>query len=229
MGVGSKVLIISGSHKGLEGKVIAMSKKKTSDHGMSMKDQQNEEEVDPDSYVSVELRAGGSKVEIKRKRLELKSSKKRNRSRSRDNSPVNYSREDRHEESKMKAAKPLKWVMEGIQVRVVSKKVADGRLYNKVLPVMTVLDRCTFEVFSEELNCAFTYLREKDIETVLPRSKDIEQRDKGNLDVIILRGENKGSTGTVKSIDKKKDKVEVLVDFIKIVTVSQDDCSLKVN
>ena len=39
MGVGSKVLIISGSHKGLEGKVIAMSKKKTSDHGMSMKDQ----------------------------------------------------------------------------------------------------------------------------------------------------------------------------------------------
>ena len=126
----------------------------------------------------------------------------------------------------MKSAKPLKWVSEGIQVRVVSKKVADGRLYNKVLPVMTVLDRCTFEVFSEELNCAFTYLREKDIETVLPKSKDLEQRDKGNLDVKILRGEYKGSNGTVKSIDKKKDKVEILVDFINIVTVSQDDCSL---
>ena len=126
----------------------------------------------------------------------------------------------------MKSAKPLKWVSEGIQVRVVSKKVADGRLYNKVLPVMTVLDRCTFEVFSEELNCAFTYLREKDIETVLPRSKDLEQRDKGNIDVKILKGEYKGSIGTVKSIDKKKDKVEILVDFINIVTVSQDDCSL---
>ena len=94
---------------------------------------------------------------------------------------------------------------------------------------MTVLDRCTFEVFSEELNCAFTYLREKDIETVLPKSKDLDSRDKTNLDVKILRGEYKGSTGTVKSIDKKKDKVEILVDFINIVTVSQDDCSLKVN
>ena len=114
-------------------------------------------------------------------------------------------------------------------MRVVSKKVADGRLYNKVLPIMTVLDRCTFEVFSEELNCAFTYLREKDIETVLPKSKDLDSRDKTNLDVKILRGEYKGSTGTVKSIDKKKDKVEILVDFINIVTVSQDDCSLKVN
>ena len=134
-----------------------------------------------------------------------------------------------HEESK-KAPKPLKWATEGIQVRIVSKKVADGRLYNKVLPIMTVLDRCTFEVFSEELNCAFTYLREKDIETVLPRSKDLEgERDKSNVDVIILRGEHKGSSGSVRSIDKKRDKVEILVDFCNIVTVSQDDCSLKAN
>ena len=239
MTIGSKVMIISGSHKGLEGKVLAMTKKKTADHGMSMqkKEQHKEEEdeVDPDSYVSVELRAGGSKVEIKRKRLELKNMKKRNRSRSRDNSPTSFSRNTgvegnhHHEESK-KASKPLKWVTEGIQVRVVSKKVADGRLYNKVLPVMTVLDRCTFEVFSEELNCAFTYLREKDIETVLPRSKDLEgSREKTNLDVIILKGEYKGQIGTVRSIDKKKDKVEILVDYVNIATVSQDDCSLKVN
>ena len=39
MSVGSKVIIIGGSHKGLEGKVIAMTKKKTADHGMSMKNQ----------------------------------------------------------------------------------------------------------------------------------------------------------------------------------------------
>ena len=121
MSVGSKVMIIGGSHKGLEGKVIAMTKKKTNDHGMSMQNQQNDDEdVDPESYVSVELRAGGSKVEIKRKRLELKNQKKRNRSRSRDNSPANYSRETgqegnhRLEESKTKPSKPLKWVSEGI-------------------------------------------------------------------------------------------------------------------
>lgn len=132
----------------------------------------------------------------------MKSSRRKNRSRSRDNSPQNYAREERavendhhqniYEESK-KVSKPLKWVTEGIQVRIVSKKVADGRLYNKVLPVMTVLDRCTFEVFSRELNCEFTNLREKDIETVLPRSRDLEsERDKRNIDVLILRGEHKG-------------------------------------
>ena len=44
MSVGSKVMIIGGSHKGLEGKVIAMTRKKTNDHGMSMKNQQNDEE-----------------------------------------------------------------------------------------------------------------------------------------------------------------------------------------
>jgi len=115
-------------------------------------------------------------------------------------------------------------------VRIVSKKVAEGKLYNKVLPVMTVLDRCTFEVFSRELNCEFTNLREKDIETVLPRSRDLEgERDKSNKDVIILRGEHKGSSGTVRSIDKKKDQVKVLVDFCNLITVSQDDCSLKAN
>ena len=60
-------------------------------------------------------------------------------------------------------------------MRVVSKKACNGRLYNRVLPVNAVLDKHTFEVFSEELNRPITELREKDIETVLPRSKDIER------------------------------------------------------
>ena len=56
---------------------------------------------------------------------------------------------------------------------------------------MTVLDQNTFEVFSRELNCEFTCLREKDIETVLPRSKELESNC-GNIEVLILRGEHKG-------------------------------------
>ena len=37
MQVGSKVIIVSGSHKSLEGKIVAVSKKKNAnfDHGMS--------------------------------------------------------------------------------------------------------------------------------------------------------------------------------------------------
>ena len=234
--IGSRVVIVGGSHKGLEGKVVALSKQKQARmdaYGMSTSQQQAQggDQIDPDSYVSVELRAGGSKVEVKRKRLELKSQRKKHRSRSRDNSPQNvpsHSREamdgesghhqTKQEESK-RSQKPLKWVAEGIQVRVISKKAADGILYNKVLPVVTVLDRCTFEVFSRELNREFTCLREKDIETVLPRSKELEGNPT-SLEVLIVRGDHKGQSGQVRSIDKKKDRVEILVDYCDIVTVS---------
>lgn len=91
-------------------------------------------------------------------------------------------------------------------MRVASKKVYGGKLYNRVLPVTTVLDQSTFEVFSEEMNRPLTELREKDVETVLPRSKDVE-RQTGNRSVLVVRGPYKGSLGVVNSIDKKRDKV----------------------
>ena len=91
-------------------------------------------------------------------------------------------------------------------MRVVSKKACNGKLYNRVLPVTTVLDRYSFEVFSHELNRPISELREKDVETVLPRSKDIE-REQGNRTVVVVRGPHKGAVGLVNSIDKKRDKV----------------------
>ena len=77
------------------------------------------------------------------------------------------------------------------------------------MPVTTVLDQSTFEVFSKEHNRPITELRERDIETVLPRSKDLEKAQQGNdrTTVLIVRGRHKGATGTVNQIDKKRDKV----------------------
>lgn len=69
--------------------------------------------------------------------------------------------------------------------------MADGTLYNKKLPVITVLDQYTFEVFSSELNREFTNIREKDVETVLPRSKEIEKNPE-SCQVLIVRGEHRG-------------------------------------
>lgn len=154
---------------------------------------QGADKIDPDAYISVELTTSQSTVQVKRKRLELLSArnnsqtmpeetKQRHRSRSRSNSPNASSKKERssgHRDGDVKPRKSLKWVKEGIQVRIVSKKVLSGKLYNKVLPVTTVLDQYSFEVFSDELNRPITDLREKDIETVLPRSKDIE-REIGN-------------------------------------------------
>ena len=115
---------------------------------------------------------------------------------------------------------------DGIYVRVISKRVAEGSLYNKKLPVITIHDQCTFEVYSDELNREFTNLREKDVETVLPRSKDID-KDSEACSVLIVRGKHKGQSGKIHSIDRKHDAVRILVDFSDFVTVSQDDCSLK--
>ena len=92
--------------------------------------------------------------------------------------------------------KPLKWIQEGIQVRVVSKKAFRGKLYNRIVPVTTVLDHATFEVYSQEHNRPITDLRERDVETVLPRSKDVE-KGQGQLTVMVVRGRHKGATGTV--------------------------------
>ena len=59
-----------------------------------------------------------------------------------------------------------------------------------------MLDRETFEVHSREHNRLITELRERHVETVLPRSKDVE-RGQGDLTVLVVRGKHRGSTGTV--------------------------------
>lgn len=173
--------------------------------------------IDPDAFLCVELNTSHSIVQVKRKKVELSSeeagtsfqapeeSKKRRKSRSRSKSP---STTKKHDTSKghHRSHKALKWVTEGILVRVVSKKAFSGKLYNCVLPVSTVLSETTFEVFSREHNRHITELREKDVETALPRSKDIEKAT-GNRTVIIVRGRYRGASGTVNSIDKKRDKV----------------------
>jgi transcription antitermination factor NusG len=81
MGVGSKVRIISGPHKDLDGKIVAVTKSGT--HGMSEDINQN---IDPESYVSVELKLNNTIFQVKRKRIEM-IEKVLNRSRSRSNSP----------------------------------------------------------------------------------------------------------------------------------------------
>ena len=69
-----------------------------------------------------------------------------------------------------------------------------------------VLDQYTFEVYSQEHNRAITELRERDVETVLPRSKDVE-RSQGDRTVVVVRGRHRGAIGTVNQIDKRGDKV----------------------
>ena len=66
----------------------------------------------------------------------------------------------------------------GILARVISKKVAEGKLYEKKVRITHVLDEYSFEAvpleMSSKLEPAYTELREKDLETVLPSSKKLD-------------------------------------------------------
>ena len=116
-----------------------------------------------EQYVSVLLSKSESVVQIKRRKLQLKRDLKRSRSRSPSEKQI--------EEDQKPKNKSLKWICEGIIVRCISRSAYGGKLYGKELEVITVLDDSSFEVkFDDKV---IDNLVEKDVETVLPSSKQL--------------------------------------------------------
>jgi hypothetical protein len=148
-------------------------------------------------------------VLVKRKRIELRDEAfKRPKSRSRSQSPQEEQKRENSEEKRHHRTtekKKLKWVTNGIIARVISKTVADGKLYEKKVRITHILDEYSFEALSVEANLSYTRLSERDLETVLPSSKKLDDTSV----VKIVYGKHKNRTGKVVSIDKKRDKVVV--------------------
>ena len=69
---------------------------------------------------------------------------KKKRSRSRSYSKGKRDKSKDRKKKKEKERKRLKWVLPSIIVRVISKKVDDGRLYNQKMRVIDVLDKYSF-------------------------------------------------------------------------------------
>ena len=128
---------MSGPHKGLEGKIVAVSKSGSNNYGMG--DEGVTQTIDPETYVSVELRKNNTVLQVKRKRIEICDNKKE-KSRSRSTSPLTEKLNESTLSHHTNNFKLLKWVIEGIYVRVVSKKAADGKLYGKIVNIRNVLD-----------------------------------------------------------------------------------------
>lgn len=181
MKIGSEVIVLSGTHEGMEGKIIAVSASadaKSLQQKIMGDKHLNDTEIEDDAYVSLELKINNSIVNIKRKRLILKNHKaiymneskpKRSRSRSLDKRP---SPSKDQKKSKEDNKKKLKWVIPNLIIRVVSKKVAEGKLYNKKLRVADVLSAYQFLAVPIEGGSAsmmYDDLREKDIETIIPK------------------------------------------------------------
>ena len=110
--------------------------------------------------------------------------------------------------------KPLKWVVPNIRVRIVSKKVLNGKYYNMKVTVTDIIDIYTFSVLTSKGD-SITILREKDIETLLP---DLEKN------VMVVRGANKGKIANLKVRDKSNNKVIVqYAENFEYDEMTQDD------
>ena len=105
-------------------------------------------------------------------------------------------------------------------MRVVSKKVVEGKLYNRKLKITDVLSSTQFLAVPLEssggTSVMYETLREKDIETVIPKED--------GLSIAILKGEFKGEVGKILSRDKKKETLTVQIGFTDIVDMHLDDC-----
>lgn len=118
--------------------------------------------------------------------------------------------------SKKEKSKALKWIVPGIQLKIVSKKYKDGKFFLKQGQVSDILTPEIF-VFVTDDKIYIEDLREKHMETVMPK---IGQT------VKILKGEHKGKNGILHSRKKKENVVEIQLDQEGlIVKMSQDDCS----
>ena len=106
-------------------------------------------------------------------------------------------------------------------MRCVSKSAYESILYGKELKITAVLSEHAFEASCN--GKIYSDLRERDLETVLPSSSQLDKRRRET--VQILRGSLRGKQGKVLHVDKKRDKVEVQIDFVKVAQVGQDDCS----
>lgn len=142
---------------------------------------------------------------------------KRSRSRSHDGGS---SSEAATRARKPDGEKRLKWIIPNIVVRVVSKKVANGKLYNCKLRISDVLSAHKFLAVPLEQDSSslivYDSLTEKDLETVIPKQD--------NSQVAVLRGEFRGEIGKILSRDRKKDEVVIQVGLTDIIKVSQDHC-----
>jgi len=94
------------------------------------------------------------------------------------------------------------WLAADIRVKIISRKLAAGRLHLKKVSVISVLEPKKCEVYDPESKQYFE-IRQKYLETVIP---SVGKR------VAVLVGENRGQRGKVVEKDRENNMVSVLLD-----------------
>jgi len=104
-----------------------------------------------------------------------------------------------NEASKEKKSRVENWLMEGIVVKVMNKKLADGEHYKKKGVIHRLESDFVAVVKMNEEGCKLR-LDQQQLETVIPNPGG---------DVIVVNGAYRGSQGRVKELDLDKYKVIV--------------------
>jgi len=105
---------------------------------------------------------------------------------------------------KMKTNEEDNWVVAGIVVKVMNKKVGDGAFYKKKGEIMKVRDKYTADVKMHDSGKTLR-LDQDDLETVIPGE---------GKPVFVVKGENKGQQGLL---------VDILVDEFKVIIELEED------
>jgi len=215
--VNSVVVIVSGRHEGMIGRAIHVWKDQGEAQVQLTKSEENVKvplsglrlyEIDDDDNET-ELNKDSEKPVISASSKSIKKEESKTRA---SKSPSN----DKKKDDKDSKKKKIKWATPNIRVRIISDKFRDGKLYNSKVVITDILDRYSFVAVTTKGEL-LEDLREKEIETVLPKEGER---------VKILKGEYAGKLGKLVKRDKSNDQVcielEETGDFVK---VSQDDCA----
>lgn len=98
----------------------------------------------------------------------------------------------------------LKWVREGLIVRVINDRYRNGTFYNKKAQIKTIMNEYKFLACPLNSTTVLDDLEERDLETVLPSSSEM-----ATATVMVLRGEHAGEKGRLLSKDKKRERVQL--------------------
>lgn len=226
---GAPLYILRGPHNGLKAKVISRH-----GHDSLLVLLPSEEKVVV--YMNEVEQLDDRDVMIRRKREEEErkeaEKQRRDRDRERERNDKKRKREDgdRKADSSSKHNKKTKssssvstkppqpsWLRADIRVKIISKKLGEGKFYCKAGWVEDVLPRARCCVRLENSNLLLEGIKEDDLETVVPAVKQ---------PVIVVKGEWKGQRGVILERESSKNRLVVQLDEdYEIVTLRMDDAA----
>ena len=176
----------------------------------AMKDRLFKQDLDQKPNNKIESTSPKSKPKEKEKDSTTNIKKRRNKDDIKDDDGGG-SKKKRKGDSEQDRYRKDYWLYKNIVVRVISKKLADGKYFRRKAIVDRLVDKYTAEVevmdSGPDMNDGGDVLRldQEDLETVIPKKDDRKQK------VRILNGKYRGCKAKIDYLDKKGYKADLQI------------------